>query len=965
MGNKYKIGIDIGGTRTHAVLCENDKIIVSVDVPTTTDTSRCVREAIDQIKADANTSSISPDDITAVMIGTTRFVNNILERKGLNKVLVIRLAAPATTAIPPLADWPGPLKQLIGENCFIIAGGYEFTGNEISAVDYDQVKALGEEAVRLGIQNIAVSGVFSHIKPEQEDAVYKILKSVNPDFRISLSHQIGDLGFLARENATILNASLSLAFETFCQGIQSALIDTHLSSAKLYISTNNGTIEHANTIFPVQTYGSGPSNSIRGASQLGTTESEYFIVADIGGTSTDIGINHNGFPLSAGTEIKIGNEGDGFICNFPSPLTFSCGLGGGSIVLEKNGDITIGPESVGQNIQRDAISFGGNVLTVTDIAIAKGRMNSFGDLHAVKQNISQQVIDKADDMLHQKLAAMINMAVPYVDKDQQFPVVLVGGGAVVFDLEKLKPLLDKSVHLIIVPPNASSANAIGASIAKISGQFSRIYQYQDTPEAKGMPREEAINNARQRAIADAVKKGANPETVKELGLTEVPLNYLAGALNNIKVEVIGEFQNTTNNTHESFNRPFMSDIPLSIEVTPNITAVPIDKKLDADKQYFADMALGAAVLGSGGGGDTYLSEVMLNQFLEKGMRPNIIDLKDVNDEMTIIAVGEMGAPSVGHEKLPSAEQLIQVVKQLENKLNKKIDALVVAEGGGTNAIYPLSVAIATGLPIINADCMGRAFPQLRMTTPYIYGGEMISPILVLANGKNSIVLDAPDLASLEKQANVAVKQMGASVSIACMPMSGKQAKSWCVANTLTFCHDVGAAIRFSKSSDRVSVLRDKFAKSDYGTITSLGSGKIIELNHHCDEGRFNRGWMMIETATHERIKIEFQNENLRATNCSTNHVLAAVPDIITLLDVKGRAISCELLRVGLDVSVITIAAPAILKTPEALAVVGPEQFNLQPLKHVRSEPGITFMTDNKTAPEVNELASNSPRMGAK
>ncbi len=286
----YKIGIDIGGTRTHGVLCEHDKAIFTIDVPTTPDTKQCVKETIQKL---LNSSHVDPSEIIAVMVGTTRFVNNILENKNLNQVFVIRLGAPSTTAVPPTSDWPLSLKRLVGENMIIINGGYEFTGKEITPINHSEVEAIAKKALKAGIQYIAISGVFSHIRPDQEIEVYKIFKRISPDFHISLSHEIGEPGLLERENATILNAAMASAFESFCAGIYSSLAETKLVNATLYFSSNVGTVENPDEMFPVQTYGSGPSNSIRGAAELITTKSPYLIVADIGGTSTDIDFHYH------------------------------------------------------------------------------------------------------------------------------------------------------------------------------------------------------------------------------------------------------------------------------------------------------------------------------------------------------------------------------------------------------------------------------------------------------------------------------------------------------------------------------------------------------------------------------------------------------------------------------------------------------------------------------------------------
>ncbi len=925
MKSRYTIGIDIGGTRTHAVLCDGDKILNSVNKTHLDNIKHGIVETIQLLLSEANTiMAVNPIEIHTVMVGTTQFVNQILQKKGLSPVFTIRLGAPATTAIKPAADWPFELKSLIGNQYAIVEGGYEFNGEEISPLDITMVESLGNQIIAEGIHCIAVSCVFSHVNPKQELMVYNILKKINPDFRIYLSHQMGDLGLLARENATILNAAISDAFDSYLQHLQGALDEANLGHAGLLLSSNNGTIERAGVIFPIQTYGSGPSNSIRGATRLLETRTKYSIVADIGGTSTDVGINVNGFPLPAGSEIKIGDEKDGFSCNFPSPLTVSCALGGGSIVLvDQDNNVTVGPVSVGSDLQIRSQCFGGNDFTVTDIAVVKNRLE-IGNKTLLK-GVSVSMIDQADEMIHQKLADMINTAILYTDSTEQLQLILVGGGASLFDLKKLRELLNPSICDIVIPNHAASANAIGAAIAMIHGQYSKVYQYEDTPTAKGMIRENVIADARANAIKNAIDKGADSETIKEIGITEIPLTYLPGALHNVKVEVIGMFD-PENDVHLSFRVAPSKKSTYSAKTHSIVSFPTISSNIDPQKKQFVeDLALGAGVLGSGGGGDTSLASVMMSQLLNE---PQWMKLNELDDHDLVVAVAAMGTPTVGIEKIFSENEFELAINQYEEKLARKITAIIPLEGAGFNALLPAVVAEVCGKKLVDGDCMGRAFPELQMNMVYIYGKNKIPYNAVVSNCKNATYVNVNDVKTLEDIARGITIEKGGTVFIACMPMTGKQAKLWCIPDTLSFCREMGTLIRTTRIDDRVAALRKLCQRTAYGPINSLGSGRIIEL-HRSIDGGFNLGWMVLLTKNRDRIKIEFQNENLRVINCTTNCVLAIVPDIITLLDVKGKAISSEMLKVGLEISsILTIGAPALLKTKEALAVVGPDKFHL-------------------------------------
>ncbi len=528
------IGIDIGGTNTDAILLAGKQIIATIKTNTTPDITQGVAIAINHL---LQTSHLTAGEIDVVVIGTTHFVNTVLQAKGLNEVLVIRLAKPATTVIEPLADWPANLQAAVGDNCEVIGGGYEYNGKEIAPLDCERLKELASLAQAKLIKAAAITGVFANVNPAQENAAYEILNNLLPEMQISLSHKIGGLNLLTRENATILNAALSVEFKKFYEGIKSAIIDAELSQAKIFFSSNDGTLEEPRDIFPIATYGSGPSNSMRGAAAL--AEVTAAIVADIGGTSTDVGILKNSFPLEAGYEIKIGNAEENVTCNFSAPLTRSCALGGGSkILVDANNEIKVGPESVGYQLNKEAIIFGGKTLTVTDIAVAKGRLKLGNP--AFLKTINPLIIDKADEFIHAKLIEMVDLILPFAKSSHPLPLILVGGGAYLFDQQLLLKFLAGKIARIIVPEHAGNANALGAAIAKISACYSGVFQYSDTSDCAGISREKAIEIAKQQAVKAALAKGADPHTVKLQEIEEMPINYLPGNQTRLRIKVIGE-----------------------------------------------------------------------------------------------------------------------------------------------------------------------------------------------------------------------------------------------------------------------------------------------------------------------------------------------------------------------------------------------------------------------------------------
>jgi N-methylhydantoinase A/oxoprolinase/acetone carboxylase beta subunit len=534
----YCIGVDIGGTHTDAILLKNQTLLATAKVNTTSDTTQGVNHAIKDL---FKSVAISPCLINALVIGTTHFVNAVLQTKGLNEVMVIRLAKPATTALPPMADWPTKLCATIGTITEIIAGGHEYHGKEIAPLDVTRLAELAHLARAKSIKAAAITGVFAHVNPAHEITAQKILNEIYPELQVSVSHLIGGLNLLPRENATILNAALSAQFNKFYNCLKQAMLELNLNNTTLFFSSNDGTLEHPQDIFPIATYNSGTSNSISGAALLtGQTDA---IVADIGGTSTDVGILKNGFPVEAGYAINIGNELEGITCNFPTPLTRSRGLGGGSkIVLQSAGAVTVGPESVGYQLNKEAIIFGGDTLTVTDIAVAKGRLKLGHAEYLTK--IDPHLIQQADQIIHIKLAEMVKQMLYFTKSTKPIPLILVGGGACLFDQQQLLEILDHKISAVQIPANAGHANALGAACAKISGTFNGVFQYADMPAAPGTPRQQAIALAQQHAIAHAVAKGAAPDTVTLQELDEIPINYLPGNQTRLHIKVIGNRANT-------------------------------------------------------------------------------------------------------------------------------------------------------------------------------------------------------------------------------------------------------------------------------------------------------------------------------------------------------------------------------------------------------------------------------------
>jgi N-methylhydantoinase A/oxoprolinase/acetone carboxylase beta subunit len=261
-----RIGIDVGGTNTDAVLMDGLAVMAKVKTPTTEDVTGGITTALRSVLAD---SGVAAGAIQAVMIGTTHFTNAVVERRRLEPTAAVRLGLPATQALPPMIDWPDDLRDAIGNHWFLVHGGHEFDGREISPLNEAEIRGVAEEIARRGVQAVAVSSVFSPVNDVMERRAAEIIAGVIPDAAITCSVEIGRIGLLERENATTLNACLHRLAETTVRAFRAAIREMQID-APLYLTQNDGTLMSADFAerYPVLTFASGPTNSMRGAAFL-------------------------------------------------------------------------------------------------------------------------------------------------------------------------------------------------------------------------------------------------------------------------------------------------------------------------------------------------------------------------------------------------------------------------------------------------------------------------------------------------------------------------------------------------------------------------------------------------------------------------------------------------------------------------------------------------------------------------
>jgi len=502
-----RIGIDVGGTNTDAVLIDGDTIVASIKVPTTQDVLSGVKAALSHV---AGHVGAADRPIDAVMIGTTHFTNAVVERARLERVAAIRIALPTGSSLPPMCDWPKDLHEAVDPMIFMVHGGHEYDGSPLVPMIPDEIREAAMKIRDAGITSIAISALTT----ECEVRAAEIVRSVIPDARITLSHTLGRIGLLERENVALLNAALQTLGKTTVQAFSDALREAGVK-APFYLTQNDGTVALADIAAsnPVHSFASGPTNSMRGAAFL--TGLSDAMVVDVGGTTSDIGCLVGGFPREANNIVHIG----GVRTLFRMPDLLPIALGGGTIVDRETGKI--GPRSVGYRILTEALVFGGKTLTTSDIAVAAGLIE-MGDRDRVKDldpAFVQASLQRIRDMVADSFDQMKTSA-------EDVPLVAVGGGAF------LIPETVPGASEVLRVENAGVANALGAAMAQVSGEVDQVFS--------GLSRDEALAKAETEAQNAAVASGAERGSLKTLEVEDIPIAYLPGGARRVRVRVIGD-----------------------------------------------------------------------------------------------------------------------------------------------------------------------------------------------------------------------------------------------------------------------------------------------------------------------------------------------------------------------------------------------------------------------------------------
>lgn len=341
-----------------------------------------------------------------------------------------------------------------------------------------------------------------------------------------------------------------------------------------------------------------------------------------------------------------------------------------------------------------------------------------------------------------------------------------------------------------------------------------------------------------------------------------------------------------------------------------------DEDLDA-------IEIGAAILGTGGGGNPYIGKLRCREELKKGRKIPVIPLSELPNDALVVSLGGIGAPVVGVEKIEEGQECLRALHALEKELDVKVDALISAEIGGANSMEPMLTAAQAGLPVVDGDGMGRAFPEMQMCTWSIYGHREAPGTMADEKGNIVVIRETPNDVWLERIARSVVVAMGAAAGLATQPMKGDFVKRAAVPNTITQALNLGRAVLNAHATNADPV--QTVINQERGKL--LMTAKITDLQRHL-KGGFAVGHINLDgfgKFNGEIGRIDLQNEFLVFWH--NGNVEVCTPDLIVVLDSDtGLPITTEMLRYGQRVAVLGLPAHPLMRSPEALKVVGPAAF---------------------------------------
>ncbi|MCL6577459.1 DUF917 domain-containing protein [Kyrpidia sp.] len=341
-----------------------------------------------------------------------------------------------------------------------------------------------------------------------------------------------------------------------------------------------------------------------------------------------------------------------------------------------------------------------------------------------------------------------------------------------------------------------------------------------------------------------------------------------------------------------------------------------------DEQAIERITLGATLLGTGGGGDPYIGKMMALQAVRRYGPVALVAADELSPDELVVPISMIGAPTVLWEKIPSGREMVKILELMEAHLGKRAAAVMPIEIGGVNSLIPIAVAAEKSLPVVDADAMGRAFPEAQMVSFYL-DGLVPNPVTMADEKGNTVLFHPVDAVWSERLARSLTVQMGASAAMSDYALTAGQVLTSGILGTLSLAEEVGRLILEARRENRSPV--QDLLDTLHGF--RLFTGKISDVTRRL-EGGFTKGEAILEALTGktgESLSLYFQNEYLLAA--SGDRILASTPDLIVALDADvGTPITSDRLKYGMRVDILAFPAPPKWRTPKGIEVAGPRYF---------------------------------------